>query len=360
MLRRIRTFVAGAVVAAAPLATLAMPGIAHAATYTCTWVGGGGDSNFSTAANWTGCNSAAPQVADTNDLVFPTDTATDFAPVNDLVGATFNSITFNGTGGSTAFDITGTDFTLAGDLTDSSDQFNTIENNITLPGTTTSTVGGSAMLTLSGTVSGSGSIVNASGTIYLSSVTLTGAITVNGGSLNMQATSSADATVSSVTVASGAYFGYDAFGSSGATTYALSTPINSAGGTLDFQTFGSGTLTLNLTGTITLTGNTQVWMSNGTTVNVQGPLHGPTFTLTKGAGTGVLSIQSSDNTSATPNDPVVNPASNTADDADAPATPDTGFALVKANPGVSLAITLAGTAAILVAARMTRKSGFRR
>lgn len=38
---------------------------AFAVTPTCTWTGTAGDNKFSTATNWSGCNSAAPQAGDT-------------------------------------------------------------------------------------------------------------------------------------------------------------------------------------------------------------------------------------------------------------------------------------------------------
>lgn len=73
------------------LSIFVQTGSAFAATF--TWDGGGVDDNFSTAANWVG--DVAPTGVATDDLVFSPQSE-DFdvaAPNNDLVGATFNSIT---------------------------------------------------------------------------------------------------------------------------------------------------------------------------------------------------------------------------------------------------------------------------
>jgi autotransporter-associated beta strand protein len=352
MFRKAKNILAGVILAATPLFTLLMPGIAHAATFTCTWTGAV-DNNFSTAGNWSGCNGTSPQLADTDDLVFPV-SATNLTPNNDLAGATFNSITFNGTG-TGGYTLSGGAFTLAGNITDSSSQANTIGNNVTVSGASTIDVATSSMVHFTGAVSGSGSITKAgAGTLTFDNLTLTGALTVNAGRLEVFATSAADATVSGVTVASGATFAYDAFTNSAVTTYTFSKPITSAG-TLDLQ--GSGTnLTLNLTGTITLTGDTTIITSSGETVHIQGPLHGPGFTLLA-SGTGVVLNESTDNTTNTPSGDI----SGAGAAADGGVTaPDTGFAMVSAHPGVTLAVTLASAAAIFTTARMTRKSASRR
>jgi hypothetical protein len=358
MLRRLRNLLAVAVIAIAPVATLLAPAVAHAATYPCTWTGAV-DNNFSTAGNWTGCNGAAPDpVNDTDDLVFPV-TATNLTPVNDLTSATFNSITFNGTG-SGGYDITGNAFTLAGDITDTSGETNLIENDVVVTGTSAVDVTDPALLDFGGNVSGSGSLTfSGDGPVAFENLTLTGSLTINSGVVQVFATSSADATVSGVTVASGAGFGYDAFGyASPAATYTLSTPINSAGGTFDFETLGgAGPFTLNLTGTITLTGNTQVVVTDGTVAHVQGSLHGAGFKLTT-ANSGQVLNESTDNTSATPAGDI-NPAA-VAPTAATPSAPDTGFALVSANPAVSMAITVLAAGSILAIARLSRKALSRR
>ncbi len=86
------------------------PAITHAVAKTCTWTGGGSDAKFSTAANWSGCASAAPLAGDT--LAFPA-LGTKQAPVNDTILA-YAAVNFTGASGTCSaapfdwYDITGT------------------------------------------------------------------------------------------------------------------------------------------------------------------------------------------------------------------------------------------------------------
>lgn len=366
--RKAKNAVAVAILAATPLLTVLTPGIAHAlpSAY-CEWTGAGSDAKWSTVANWTNVgggsancsSSAAPGAGD--DLVFPTDTATSWSPINDLTaGTSFNSITFSGTGGTHPFDITGSSITLAGDLTDTSDQGNVIENDVAITGSTTVNVANQVDLKVGGTVSGSGSITKTgNGDAVMRTLTLTGALTINGGMFTSQANSSADLTVSSVAIVSGATFAYNPFDFSSTATYTIAKPITTAG-TINFSTVGSavGTNdTVNITGTMTLTGNASIVAVDGETVNIQGPLHGPGFVL--GASTGSVVNQSTDNTTDTPSGELV-PAASSSDGSDGTTAPDTGFALVSAHPGVTLAITLAAAGALFGAAQLSRKASARR
>src|SRR5262245_52044703 len=62
-----------------------------------TWTGTGANTKFSTGGNW--MSGTAPTGSPTDDLVFPVIAASaSKAPNNDLTGATFNSITFQGSG----------------------------------------------------------------------------------------------------------------------------------------------------------------------------------------------------------------------------------------------------------------------
>jgi hypothetical protein len=360
MLRRIRNLLAAAILAATPMATVLVPAVAHAAVDTCTWTGAV-DNTFSNGGNWSVCdNGGVPENGDS--LVFDTSASAN-DPDNDMSSMSFADVSFIGTGGA-PITMTGNGFTITGDVNDSSDQANTIANNVTITGTTHFDVVDPALLDFSGTVAGSGSIIsNGSGTVLLEDLTLTGSLTVNDGVVNVLATGATDATVSSVTVATGAVFGYDAFGySTPAATYTLSTPINSDGGILDFETLGgSGPFALNLTGTITLTANTDVQVTSGTVVHVQGSLHGPTFKLTT-ANAGAVLNESTDNTSATPAGDITSSGTSggTSGGGTTPAAPDTGFALVSAHPAVSMAITVLAAGSILAIARLTRNATSRR
>lgn len=358
MLRRLRNLLAVAVIAAAPAVTVLVPAVVHAAVDTCTWTGAV-DGTFSNGANWANCdNAGVPENGDS--LIFDT-TASSNDPTNDMSSMSFADITFTGNGG-VDMTVDGNGFTVTGNVTDNSDSQNTVMNNIVVGSSSTFDVASPAVLTFTGTVSGAGSILFPSnGTVQFNDLTLTGSLSVDAGTVSVFATSSADATVSSVSVAGGATFAYDAFQNSSVTTYTLSTPINSAGGTLDFSTpTGTGT-TLNLTGTITLTGDTPIVVTSGTVVHVQGALHGAGFRLTTSASGQVLN-ESIDNTTSTPSGDI-NPAAAPAGSAGTgttPGTPDTGFRLVSANPAASLGVTVLAAGSILAIARMTRKSSLRR
>lgn len=177
----------------------------RAATY--TWDGGGGDDNWSTAANWNNTLTTG------NALVFAGTTR--LTNTNDLSGYTFTSITFNNTAG--AFVLGGNSFTLSGNLTNSDADTQTINNAIIVSGsqnwTATSgnlvfgggiTATGSRTLTFNGNSASFGATVNGvigngSGTLALTksnagSLTLantntyTGTTTLSGGTLNLNAT----------------------------------------------------------------------------------------------------------------------------------------------------------------------------
>lgn len=341
----LRAFVASFITVLSAL-SLAAPA-AYAATYTCTWTGSGADHNFSTAGNWTGCNGGAPSASDADDLVFPTDTATNFTPNNDLTGAIFNSITFSGTGGSTAFTLSGNAFTLAGNITDSSDQNNVINNAFTLSTDTTITIAGSDQLSLDGAVSGTGAITKAgTGLVRIISAQSTGSLTVNAGNLSVR-TSSGSTPFSGVTIASGATFADDIF-DSGSGPFTFDKPINGAG-TFDLSTVGSGgNFSLDVTGDIALTGDMTFTGSDNVTVNLKGAISGAGFKVLAGTGITIVN-QSTNNTSATPGGVLPGSSSNASDTS--AKTPDTGFALVAAHPLVTLGVTTVLAAGIALASR---------
>ena len=72
----------------------AFSGLAAAAASTCTWTGTAGDNKFSTATNWSGCNSTAPQTGDIVSFGFIN--TTPISLVNDLpAGTTFGGVIVN-------------------------------------------------------------------------------------------------------------------------------------------------------------------------------------------------------------------------------------------------------------------------
>ncbi len=164
-----------------------------AGPYTCTWTGGGTDDKFSTAANWSGCNSAAPVATDGDNLVFPTDSLTTSNNIasNDLTNATFTSVTITGTTG-LSMTLKGNSFTLTGGLTDSNTSgVDFIENDVTISGNQTVSLTNSVAVEVDGVVSGTGNLTQSGdGSLLLAgdNSTYTGLITVNGGQLDAGST----------------------------------------------------------------------------------------------------------------------------------------------------------------------------
>jgi len=174
----------GLVFAFALLALVAQPA---AAVSTDTWLGGG-DTNFSTAANWSFTTGSGP-VATGDLLVFGPAGLGFTAPNNDEPGFSFGSITFSSAGG--AYTVGGNAFTL-GPVTGgvviavNSTNGQTINNPITL-GASAQTISLSAgNLTLGGPVGGAGSSLSLSGGGTLTLIgtnTYSGSTTISNGTL---------------------------------------------------------------------------------------------------------------------------------------------------------------------------------
>lgn len=64
ILRKAANIASASVVAFSSVLSIMLPATTYAAAQTCTWTGGGSDTKMSTAANWSGCGSAAPQTGD--------------------------------------------------------------------------------------------------------------------------------------------------------------------------------------------------------------------------------------------------------------------------------------------------------
>jgi hypothetical protein len=387
---------AATVLSLGSLLTVGIPTALAAGPFTCTWTGGEvGNNNFSAAANWSGCNSAAPQPADGDNLIFPLGVS-NLTPNNDLSSAVFGSITFNGTATSGGYAITGNSMTSGNIADNSTNSFgDTISNNIALNsdanvGGTTSviTLSGSlttthnlnlANVTLSGAVTGTGSTVTiGSGVDFTNAgtVTFSGTITVNG-ELTVDGPFTGAVTVSSGGTLKG----------SGGT---ISGPIvvNSGGTIAPGHSPGclqTGSLTVNGTyqaeigGTTACTDYDQITatstadIANATLrtslVNGFTPASGQTFTIINNTGsspiTGTFSGLAEGATfnvsgytfkisyaGGDGNDAVLTvvgvPA---AAAAGAPGTPDTGFGLIAAHPVASLASSITMALVILAIAR---------
>ena len=358
---RIIRLASASVLGFSTLLTIGLSGIAHAAVDTCTWTGAI-DGTFSNGGNWTGCdNSAVPENGDS--LVFDVSASAN-APTNDMSSMSFANITFSGTG-TTPITVSGNAFTITGDVTDSSNQDNTVGNNLTFTGTSTFNISSGAALALTGTIGGSGSLVKSgAGAVNTQGAfNLTGSVTDNQGQMQVTAGTGSDVSFSSLTLGANADFYLDVFSLSGATnTFTITKPITTAGGTLYFRpTTLSSAHDVNLTGTYTLSADAFINAANNITVHVQGALNGAGFTL-QAAGSGTVINESTSNTTNTPDGTLgsTGGGQGAAGDDTTPDTPDTGFALAAAHPGITLAVTLASAATIFAVARTTRKSSARR
>jgi hypothetical protein len=220
MFKRISSVLMSFVLSFSYLAVLT-PATTFAAADVCTWTGGGADANFTTALNW---DCSVDTLESGDSLVFDASTV-DFDvkdPVNDMVDATFTSITFlEDAPNNDRPTISGTAFSLSGDIINVGQSF-TIENDITL--TTDSTFGrlylegninlGSNTLTLGasadiyGAISGAGNIIVDNATTLMGENTFTGTVSVtSSGSLYSCTATGLGTTAGATTVASNGYLG---------------------------------------------------------------------------------------------------------------------------------------------------------
>ena len=147
--------------------------------------------------------------------------------------------------------------------------------------------GSSAVQTLSGAISGSGTITQNSGTLTLSGTnTYSGATTVNGGYLAFSSVAAVGST-SEITVngayGSGGHLRFD----SGTNDGTISTPISVIGGTYDWHMSVAVPNNLTFTGPINLSGGALIVSEGGnSTLNFNNALHGTgglTFAALSGA-----------------------------------------------------------------------------
>ncbi|HEY4964676.1 MAG TPA: hypothetical protein VIH90_08370 [Candidatus Saccharimonadales bacterium] len=349
-LKRLGSLGSALVLSFSALLSVTFAGTAFAAApYTCTWTGAT-NNNFNTAGNWTGCNSAAPQPGDGDNLVFDTTSLSASQTLtNDITGLTVGSMTFSGSNTSYGFTVTGNALTITGGITQSSFMYTDLNLDVTLGASQTFAISnssnliigdqtlstshtlalGSNTLTVSDSSTCSGvsvlSALTGSGTLNDNSAwrlvlnsaspSYSGAINVNSGQLQVNNSQSLGTGSSGVTVASGAGIAY---GISANTTFAQPLTISGTGMSSSGAIMADGpdtspsgcsggggpvtAYTATLSGNITLLGNTTANPSSSDyNLAVTGGLTGNyTLTVVPGA-PGTLTINSSNNTSQTPN-----------------------------------------------------------
>ena len=307
-IQRMGTMASTALIAFSSLLTIGFAGVAHAAAFTCTWTGTGGNLNFSTAANWSGCNGAAPVPSDFDNLVFNIQSATSnvYNPNNDITSLTVNNITIMGTS-SSGFGVSlmGNPITLSGGVT-----------NSTVLGSNSIPSGFQTILIISGNQT-----FSTVGQTYFQEVQGSGNITVSGGGTAdftgtgiSQALSSYTGTIAStdsviglstytnvVSTGSVAVSGtatLDLFDENGgkaplSVTYNLPISLGGTGigkwGALNLDGGQDSDVTNVLAGPLTLTSNVQVTAAGGNAMNITGAVAYGGFSLSS-AGANVTTI----------------------------------------------------------------------
>jgi fibronectin-binding autotransporter adhesin len=307
------------------LSSLLFINLGHAFAAVKTWSGTAGDGKLATAGNWTG--GVAPVTGDS--ITFPKNTgSSDVVLINDLgAGVCINGITAqpNDAGKFSGYILGGASLYIQGTYTGASSNGLTIVNttlcgNFTVAANSTLSFGSYGNV---GTLAVTSYTVNLGGigaTLASTSViTGTGAMSgVDGSTLIFTVDSPAYSgtinSAGSVYLSSGQAAGTGNIIMSGPNgqfnvcTYPAAVTIANnitVGGNygINVQCLGgSGTVSLNatLTGTVTLSANTLASLGGGD-LNINGPLHGA-FTIAPAPGAPyTLVVNSSDNTSLTPN-----------------------------------------------------------
>jgi fibronectin-binding autotransporter adhesin len=308
-------------------------GTAFATIRTCTWTGTN-SNNFNDAGNWMGCNSTIPQTND--NLLFDnsnntindigSDTVVDLN--NDIVGLTVGNITFQGAS-QYGFRISGNTISVVSTITDNTQSGNIVDAGLTFTGDATITAGdslfagpinfGSHTLSLNtngefvisgGPIAGSGQVtISGTGWVELHAdvSNLTSNVTVQSGVLDGGWGSG------SITIANGASWIIEAGQGLNDPAITLANPITvtGVGGLAGDNNYGAISLSdiqsptgypkVILSGHITLTGDTQFGATSGGQLTLTGPISGA-HTLATVSQSGLqLILNSSNNTSNTPN-----------------------------------------------------------
>ncbi|HEY8962318.1 MAG TPA: hypothetical protein VIM57_08945, partial [Luteolibacter sp.] len=270
-----------------PLATIfvafALAGAQSAHAVNAAWNTDAATGNFNTAQwsiNTVPVAGGTYTVVSGDALFFGTSTTTTLN--NDLVGATYNGLTFNS--GASAFTIGGNSFTLNGNITNNSSSLQTINNDMTSTAARTF-AGGTGGLTLGGTYT---TTVAAT---YNGVVNLKGAHTINGGATANQGFATVgNNTSATVTISNG-----------GSLTVNGTTNATKPGTIIGQNTLGVGILNVGATdstssGTLTVSGDTGFMLGNlgAGTLNIYSGTatinRGTTTTTTNGADTRMIML----------------------------------------------------------------------
>lgn len=282
-----------------------------------TWTGGGSDDNMNTAANWAG--DSAPQAGD--DLVFPANISKRTIENNFTAGTSFNSITFNGTAsGNSRYIINGNSMVLVAGINGAmigEGSLHRINTPLTLNANQTITTTADTALRLGGVISGTGNITKEGDeTLYLEAEnTFSGSLTITAGEVRVQTPTGLGSSTTGTIVNNGAGLSFYEFDVSDYNA-TINEPITLNGSTY----LDTGILrmtpctpaicpesnTVTLAGSITLGTDVKIGMDVNTIIT--GAISGY-YTIGVISGSSrTLTLNSSNNGSATPNGPVEAPA----------------------------------------------------
>ncbi len=355
-MKRLRLLISALVLSVSAVLPLLSPVIVHATPNNCTWTGTT-NNNFNTAGNWTGCNSTVPQAAD--NLVFDnTSLSVDTTLNNNIVGLSVGTVTFQGTNGpsSHAFTLTGNALTVNGTIATSSTTPNvnlplTLGAAISITGfgidtsalgtinlnghnLTVGTGSDTPFVNLSGALSGTGNLNTLTGAdlaLQADNSGLTGAVNIaSGSSVEAHVPNALGSSSSTVAVTSGGSLDFCGL-NDGTVPQAISVGgagLSSAGALVAVVSCGMGggggggstaAAKVTLSGAITLTADTVVTASD--TLTLTGALSGSFAVALHAGSTGSLVINSSNNTSNTPNGTNTSPVVSVDYNANSPSTP---------------------------------------
>jgi hypothetical protein len=293
---------------------------AHALTYTCTWTNGDSTSIWSDPLNWSGCNSAAPQNGDS--LIFNTSILSSEPQgniTNDISSLQVANITIEG-GGSYNYNISGNAISLSNGITNNATSPGSFINvGMTLTANQTFAAGstgldigvssanfnlGSNTLNISGAdgvrlyspIVGTGTINYSITSSIISMInesnpSFNGAVVINSGIVVVNVSQTDPLGTGTVTVNNGGNLQIS-INSNG--TYTIANPITMAGntsnGAIHVDNFtGSGTSTVDFTGAVSLTANSEVNL-NSANADFQGAVSGCGYTISELSGaSGTLS-----------------------------------------------------------------------
>ena len=326
-IKQLPRLLSAVVLSLSTLLTIGTP-LVHAVVYTCVWTGAT-DLKFSTATNWTGCNSVAPQPGDIISFgpqtpVAPA-TLVDVALNNDLGNVALGGVILapDTTQGKQTYYTYNTLKLAAGAFIQKSTSGSNVSFNETSTGSFTAvgdlSINGTSFYGTAVTIGGNVTMTGNIG-FYASTGSITGSLTIGD---QQYSTLTTGLTIGSLIVQKGGYVTFSP-GTNATPTY--STPLTLGGGAgtnkpvISFQSLcdqSSGARggcvalasTWTLSSPVILNSDAAIYAEDKVTVNFSGSLNGAAYILTNDVNsTGTINLNPSPNNSKTVSGIQRNPA----------------------------------------------------